>query len=131
MKKLYETTAIGSIEMSNRFVRSATWLGMATDTGGCTKKLIATTAAPAHGGVGLVITGFAFVSPDGRVAVGQLGASSDDQIPGLRALAEAVHEARVPVVAQLVHGGAVAKDIGNGPLLGPSETTGPHGEPVR
>ena len=131
MKELFESAAIGSLEMPNRFVRSATWLGMADDTGGCTKKLIATTAAPAHGGVGLVITGFAFVSPDGQVAPGQLGACNDEQLPGLAALAEAVHEAGAPAVVQLVHGGAVGTQIGTDPLLGPSETSGPHGEPVR
>lgn len=131
MKELFEPTAIGSLEIPNRFVRSATWLGMADDMGGCTKKLIATTAAPAHGGVGLVITGFTFVSPDGQVALGQLGACSDEQVPGLAALAEAVHEAGAPAVVQLVHGGAVGKQIGRDPLLGPSETSGPHGEPVR
>ena len=131
MRELFEPTAIGSLEMPNRFVRSATWLGMADATGGCTRKLIATTAAPAHGGVGLVITGFAFVSPDGQVVAGQLGACSDRQIPGLTALAVAIHEAGVPAVVQLVHGGAVGKQVGTDPLHGPSEISGPHGEPVR
>ena len=40
MTKLFEHSTINGMELANRFVRSATWEGMAADDGGCTPKLI-------------------------------------------------------------------------------------------
>ncbi len=40
MTKLFESSTINGMELANRFVRSATWEGMAADDGGCTPKLI-------------------------------------------------------------------------------------------
>ena len=39
MIRLFETSEINGMKLSNRFVRSATWEGMATDDGACTPKL--------------------------------------------------------------------------------------------
>ena len=64
MKKLFETTEINGMRLANRFVRSATWEGMAADDGGVTARLTQTLVALAEGGVGLIITGHAYVSPD-------------------------------------------------------------------
>lgn len=40
MLKLFETTMIKEMKLPNRFVRSATWEGMAKDDGACTPRLI-------------------------------------------------------------------------------------------
>ena len=40
MSKLFESSAINGMALSNRFVRAATWEGMADDTGAPTQKLI-------------------------------------------------------------------------------------------
>jgi len=37
---LFETTKIKSMSLTNRFVRSATWEGMAKQDGSCHRKLI-------------------------------------------------------------------------------------------
>ncbi len=62
MSKLFERSVINGMELSNRFVRSATWEGMAGEDGSVTPKLTETMAALAKGGVGLIITGQAHVS---------------------------------------------------------------------
>ena len=36
MSKLFESSEINGMKLSNRFVRSATWEGMAADDGACT-----------------------------------------------------------------------------------------------
>ena len=40
MSKLFEITEINGMKVKNRFVRSATWEGMAEDNGTCTPKLV-------------------------------------------------------------------------------------------
>lgn len=48
MSKLFETTEISGMKLRNRFVRSATWEGMASPEGAVTPKLIDTMAALAR-----------------------------------------------------------------------------------
>ena len=74
MSKLFEATEINGMTLSNRFVRSATWEGMATEEGGSTPQLIAFMEKLAWGGVGLIITGVANVRSDGQWVPRQLGA---------------------------------------------------------
>jgi hypothetical protein len=38
--KLFDKTSLGSIALKNRFVRSATWEGMAHEDGACTPALV-------------------------------------------------------------------------------------------
>ncbi len=122
MTSLFERSTINGMELANRFVRSATWEGMAADDGGCTPKLIDLMTALAKGGVGLIISSHAYVSPEGQAAPRQLGAHSDDLIPGLETMTKAVHENGGKIVMQLSHGGffASAKQTGQTPLA-PSE----------
>ncbi len=56
MNKLFEPSEINGLKLENRFVRSATWEGMAADDGSCTPKLINLMADLARGGVGLIIS---------------------------------------------------------------------------
>ena len=70
MSKLFESTTINGMELPNRFVRSATWEGMAADDGTCTPELIDLMTALAKGGVGLIISSHAYVSPAGQASPG-------------------------------------------------------------
>lgn len=92
--------------LSNRFIRSATWEGVATDEGGAAPKLIDLMARLAAGGVGMIITGHAYVRVDGRHSPWQLGLHANDLIPGLQSMTDAVHEKGGRIVAQLGYGGA-------------------------
>jgi 2,4-dienoyl-CoA reductase-like NADH-dependent reductase (Old Yellow Enzyme family) len=59
----------------------------------------------AEGGFGLVMTAASHVQPNGQGFAGQLGVFSDDHIPGLRRLAEALHEKGALAAVQLHHAG--------------------------
>lgn len=107
MPELFEETYIGTLSLSNRFVRSATWEGLA-DKGFVTSKLIEMIIELANGKVGLIISSYSFVSPEGQSGPGQLGVYDDRFIPGLRDMAQAVHLAEGKLTLQLVHGGCNA-----------------------
>ena len=63
---MFETTEINGMTLANRFVRSATWEGMAGEDGACTPRLVTTMARLAEGGVGLIVTGHAYVERRGQ-----------------------------------------------------------------
>ena len=106
MAQLYEQSEINGMVLANRFVRSATWEGMATDNGASTSKLVDLMARLAGGGVGLIITGHTYVRPDGQHSPWQLGVHNDEMIPGLKAMTQVVHENGAKIVLQLGFGGA-------------------------
>ena len=91
MPELFESSVINSLELRNRFVRSATWEGLAGPDGSCTPGVIDTLTALARGGVGLIITSHTFVSPEGKAGSRQLGIHNDLMVDGLKALTESVH----------------------------------------
>jgi 2,4-dienoyl-CoA reductase-like NADH-dependent reductase (Old Yellow Enzyme family) len=109
VKELFEETAIRGMRLRNRFVRSATWEGMATPDGEVTSKLVDLMTQLARGGVALIISSHAYVRKDGQAGVFQLGIYDDHLIPGLRRMTSAVHEEGGKIVAQLAHAGFMAK----------------------
>jgi 2,4-dienoyl-CoA reductase-like NADH-dependent reductase (Old Yellow Enzyme family) len=118
MAKVFEEIAINQMVLANRFVRSATWEGMAEKDGSVTPRLIDCMVALARGGVGLIISGYAFIRKDGQGAPRQLGVDRDELVPGLRKMAAGVHENNGKIVLQLAHGGffAMRRLIGQTPL---------------
>lgn len=118
MAALFEETRINGMVLANRFVRSATWEGMAGDDGSATPKLADCMVALARGGVGLIISGHAYVHPDGQAGPWQLGVHHDGLIPGLTGMADAVHQSGGKIVLQLAHAGffADARRTGNPPF---------------
>jgi len=121
MSKLFETTSIGTLTLANRFVRSATWEGMAARNGAPTQKLINLMVLLAQGGVGLIITGHAYVSPEGQAGPWQLGIHRDDFIDDLQEMTNAVHDAGGKIVVQLAHAGCHANsELSSLEAIGPS-----------
>lgn len=128
MSKLFEKTNIKNLTIPNRFVRSATWEGMATEKGACTQKLIDLMVQLAQGGVGLIISGHAYVSTEGQASLRKLGVYDDDLIPGLAEMASAVHKAGGSIILQLAHGGCHAnRELTRQEALGPSVMTDKNG----
>ncbi len=125
MSKMFETTEINGMKLANRFVRSATWEGMAEDDGSCTPKLMDLISKLAEGGVGLIITSHAYVRQDGQAGPWQLGIYKDALIQGLREMTQAVHDHGGRIVLQAAHAGffANAKLTGQIPLA-PSQVEG-------
>jgi 2,4-dienoyl-CoA reductase-like NADH-dependent reductase (Old Yellow Enzyme family) len=118
MSKLFEETTLNGMRLSNRFVRSATWEGMAADDGAVSPHLIETMNALAGGGVGLIVSSHTYVRPDGQAGPWQLGVHRDELIPGLQEMAASVHDRGGKIVMQLAHAGhfAAEKLIGQPPL---------------
>jgi 2,4-dienoyl-CoA reductase-like NADH-dependent reductase (Old Yellow Enzyme family) len=98
---------IGKLEIKNRFVRSATYEGLATDEGEITEKLVDFYKKLAEGGSGLIITSYAFIQQSGQANNKQIGVYKDDFIPGLKKITDIIHEhgEGCKVVLQLVHAG--------------------------
>jgi len=106
MKKLFEKTTINGMTLNNRFVRSATWEGMCEKDGRPTAKLASCYRDLAAGDVGLIITGYTFVRPDGKQLPGKMGIHTDDFAADMRALTRTVHNEGGRICIQLVHAGA-------------------------
>lgn len=108
MNSLFETTSINGMNLRNRIVRSATWEGMCEENGRPTQKLADCYAALSKGGVGLIITGYTFVRPEGKQFPGKMGIHSDAFAEAHKNLARAVHASGGAVAIQLVHAGGQA-----------------------
>lgn len=121
MRKLFDDVRIKGMHLANRLVRSATWEGMCEEDGCPTPQLASYYGALARGGVGLIISGYAYVRPDGKQLPGQLGIYADKSIPMLRLLADEVHREGGKLCIQLVHcGGQTAARVINRRPLAPS-----------
>ncbi|HUI46740.1 MAG TPA: NADH:flavin oxidoreductase [Nitrospirota bacterium] len=120
MKNLFDVTKIKGMELRNRFVRSATWEGMCDEQGRPGRKLAECYQRLAGGGVGLIITGYTFVRPDGKQTRGSMGAHSDNFAGDMRALCTAVHNEGGKLCVQLVHAGGQARVPPGINLIAPS-----------
>jgi 2,4-dienoyl-CoA reductase-like NADH-dependent reductase (Old Yellow Enzyme family) len=130
MAELFESVSINGMALANRFVRSATWEGLASQEGSVTPKLTEMMAELARGEVGLIISGYTFVSPEGQSSPGQLAIHDDRFVAGLRGMVQAVHEAGGKIALQIVHAGRFAnfaltglKPIGPSAVTKDSQTT--------
>ena len=105
MRDLFDKTTINGMTLQNRFVRSATWEGMCDPDGSPTGRLIKCYRDLARGGVGLIISGYTFVRPEGRQLPGKMGIHTDDFRQQMESLTSAVHEEGSKICIQLVHAG--------------------------
>jgi 2,4-dienoyl-CoA reductase-like NADH-dependent reductase (Old Yellow Enzyme family) len=106
MNLLFQPISIDAVEIRNRFLRSATWDRTGTDDGLVTDASVRIIEDLARGGVGLIVTGYAYVSEQGKAAVRQLGISHDRHVKGLSRLAKAAHDHGAKIAVQIAHGGA-------------------------
>lgn len=105
MRKVFDETRLNGMLLQNRLVRSATWEGMCNVDGRPTERLASLYGNLARGGVGLIITGYTFISPEGKQLPGQMGIHTDDFAGEMRALPLAVHPHGARICLQLVHTG--------------------------
>ncbi len=105
MSRLFDPITVDGVEIRNRFVRSATWDRTATDDGEVTDASVRIIEGLARGGVGLIVTGYAYVAEHGKAAVRQFGISHDRHVDGLRRLAKAAHDHGARIAVQVAHGG--------------------------
>jgi len=110
MSKLFESTSINGMSLSNRFVRSATWEGLATTDGAITPKLIERIVELAKSEIGLIISSHSYVSKEGQATPWQIGIHKDELISGLKELTGAVHKVGGKILLQLAHAGNYAEE---------------------
>jgi 2,4-dienoyl-CoA reductase-like NADH-dependent reductase (Old Yellow Enzyme family) len=105
MSVLFDPVEIKGMALRNRFVRSATYDGCAERNGHVSERQLGMYEELARGGVGLIITGIAYVHPSGQISVFQNSLAGDDCIPGFRKLAQTVHKGGAKIAVQLFHAG--------------------------
>jgi 2,4-dienoyl-CoA reductase-like NADH-dependent reductase (Old Yellow Enzyme family) len=118
MAQLFEAGSIKGMHLRNRIVRSATWEGMCAADGRPTLKLASWYADLARGGAGLIISGYTFVSPEGKQLPGKMGIHDENFADDHRRLTQAVHDGGGSLAIQLVHAGGQADpdQIGRRPV---------------
>ncbi len=110
---------IGPLTLGNRVIKAATYEGL-SHRSRVTTDLVAFHRAYAAGGVAMTTVAYCAVAPDGRTSPDQI-LWTDEAMPGLRTLTDAVHEEGAAASAQIGHAGPVADPRGNGlPALSPS-----------
>ncbi len=112
--KLFSPLQVGSLELKNRFAKSATHESMSGPDGEVTEEAIGFYKRLARGGVGLIITGNLFINRTGHNWPLQLGIHSDDMVAGLKLLTDGVHAEGGVVFAQLNHCGRESSHHYNG-----------------
>ena len=121
MKKLFDKTKINQMELKNRFVRSATWEGLANPDGSCNQELAELMLELAKGQVGLIITSHAYINQTGQVGIRQLGIYSDQLISSYIKIVEKVHSEGSKIIMQIAHaGGRASAQLIKSQPFGPS-----------
>ena len=121
MQKLFEITKINQMKLNNRFVRSATWEGLANSDGSCSEEIIDMMVDLAKGQIGLIIGSHAYVSPTGQSHVRQLGIYDDHLIDSYKRMVEKVHNEGCKIILQINHaGGRALVQMKDNKQFGPS-----------
>jgi 2,4-dienoyl-CoA reductase-like NADH-dependent reductase (Old Yellow Enzyme family) len=120
--KAFEPIEINGMKLANRFVRSATWEGMATEKNFYTPELTQLLVRLAKGGVGLIITSSTNICPEGQAGIRQAGIWNDAFIPQLKEMTDMVHKAGSKIAMQLNHAGpradfAITNEAPMGPTM--------------
>jgi 2,4-dienoyl-CoA reductase-like NADH-dependent reductase (Old Yellow Enzyme family) len=125
MSLLFTAGRIGTLELPNRLVRSATAERLADDDGRPTPRLNQLYQRLVQGGVGLIISGHLYVHPSGKAHPEMTGIYADELIPSLAELTAAVHQEGGRVVAQINHGGMQCSAETVSETLAPSAVDAP------
>lgn len=106
MHKMFQDIKIGNMLIPNRIVRSATYEGMADLNGFVGDNYLKLYESLAKSQVGMMITGFAFISQQGRAMQrNQVGIDNFDKVDSLRKVTDAVHKYDSKIIQQIAHTG--------------------------
>ncbi|UCH95839.1 MAG: NADH:flavin oxidoreductase [Candidatus Aminicenantes bacterium] len=117
----FQPLSLEKFQTINRFVRSATCEYLADNDGRPGKRFLELYKKLAKGNIGMIITGFAYVMPNGKSTPGQAGIYSDDLIPLWKEVTKVFRDSDSIFLMQIVHGGRQVRPQGNpGPVWAPS-----------
>lgn len=118
---LFKETTIGNLEVSNHFIRSATYEGKATEDGYPTQQTINIYQKLAEGNVGTIITSYSYITDYEQPQKYQLVIYSDDMIPAYKNLTDQIHQYNSKIIMQIVHGSSWGQGYPEtAKILGPS-----------
>ena len=106
-ENLLQPGRIGTCEIKNRFVMPAMGSGHTQPGGMINDETIAYYCERAKGGFGLIVAEFSGVDVEGLCSVPQLRIYSDEYVPVLRKLSDAIHASGARTFLQLHHAGRV------------------------
>ena len=108
---IFAPARLGPLALRNRIIKAATYEGL-SHRSRVTHDLVEFHRAHAAGGVAMTTVAYCAVAPEGRTAPDQI-LWTDEAMPGLRTLTEAVHAEGAAASAQIGHAGPVADPRGN------------------
>ncbi|MGL5754023.1 MAG: NADH:flavin oxidoreductase [Paraclostridium sp.] len=121
IKTLFDKTKIKNLQLKNRFVRSATWEGLANENSHMNDEIFKVYTDLAKGGVGLIITSYAHICADEQPTRNMLGIYDDSFIGNYKNLTETIHSYNSKIIMQIVYGGSqTSYNTENRLILGPS-----------
>jgi len=106
MKNVFDKTKIKNMNMKNRFLKGGTWEELADERGHMTPELFNVYKELAQGGVGTIITGYAFVTKDEQPNPGMMGIYDDSFIEEYKEVTDMVHSNETNIIMQIVYGGS-------------------------
>ena len=137
--EVFDPLRIGSVEIPNRIALAPVKTAFGPIVGLATDRHTAYYRRRAEGGAGLIIVEPLYVTAAGKEHPKQLGIDTDDKVPGLSRIVEAVHAAGAGAFAHLNHAGRAANPKASGlrpeapsPVICPSTGATPEEmEPAR
>ena len=121
VKQLFEKTNTLGFEMKNRFIRSATWENMTTETGHMTDELYDVYETLAKNEVGAIITGYANIVVEEQPNAGMMGIYDDSFIEEYQELTRRVHAHGSTLILQVAYGGTkTTYQVGERTIFAPS-----------
>ena len=105
LKNLFSPIRINTLELKNRAVMPPMGTMYSNEDNTVSDRLVSYLARRARGGTALIMTEICAVDPRGRGFPGEIGVWSDDFIPGLARIPDAIHREGGMAALQLHHAG--------------------------
>ena len=106
MKKVFERSVIGTIELKNRILRSATHEGMGDPYGKPLKEWYDLYEKLAKGGAGGIITGYVGVKQNGKAVFNMRMFDKDEYVPDYKNFNLKLKNDNTPIILQIAHAGS-------------------------
>ena len=115
---LFSSFQCGPMTLPNRFIRSATWEGLADSNGFPAQELFNKMVQLAKGGCGLIVPGYCYTIQHGRANPTQTGMTSKEHAQIWKETIDEIHKNGSKIMFQLAHGGDKCNqnDIGQQPI---------------
>lgn len=101
MKNLFDQTQFSGMKFKNRFIRSATYEGLADEEGYVTEEFLKVYEDLTKGGGGTIITSSAFITDVEQSLYRQIGIYNDSYIDTCKKLTEVIHRYNTNIIMQM------------------------------